>query len=232
MSGDGDRFDAVASAVGELHRAAAVLQATKAGFAAAQDQVCRQIEALRPAATIHEPPDPQLLALVRQLYWTQPDVPSDRLAAAAGFGWANALTQAIGPTTSGVACVECGRDIPRTSRSWTPKTRGSRGLPICLDCLDTDSRAREADHALTSARRAFVTAGSVPAPAWEWIVAVELLRAYPPVATGIEPAARWTGLPGRGATTTVRSMSGGSLTICTASPSTQSRCRRVRPECC
>jgi hypothetical protein len=130
MPDEGNRFDTVADALHGLHQAATALEAAKTGFAAAQDRVGEQIEVLRPADRIGEPPDPQLLALVRQLYWTQPDVPSDRLAAAAGFRWANGLTQAIGPTASGVACVECGHDIPRTSRSWTPKTRGHNGPPI------------------------------------------------------------------------------------------------------
>lgn len=181
-----DRFDAVVDAVHDLQAAASALETAKRTLEDARERVCVETAALLPAGHSGEPTDPKIIALVRHLYWTQPDVPAQRLADAVGFR-GNALNAAIGPTASGIECAECSCDIPRTSRSWTPKTRGYRGAPICVDCDRANDKKTQAAHALRSARRAYAAAGSVAAPAWEWIVAVELLRAYPPVATGIEP---------------------------------------------
>jgi hypothetical protein len=184
-----DRFDAVADAVHLLHQRAAALEAAKAAFAAARENVCDRTEALRVGRPGPQA-DAQTIALLRHLYWNQPEVPAQRLAEAAGFRSVAAMTTVIGPAASGVTCTTCGGEIPRTSRSWKPPyAHYQRGV----ECGPCDRAARSADHdgwALERLRQRHAAGGAVRAPAWEWMVAVELVRAYPPVATGVEPGSR------------------------------------------
>lgn len=122
---------------GELALATADLTAAinaKAAAEARQSEICdlilRQVAGLRAETeALH---DPRFLAVLRHLYWHFPQVPSRKLATAAGFLRADEMLQALGPIKSGVICGRCGEDIPRTSRSWTPNVLD--GLELCGSC--------------------------------------------------------------------------------------------------
>lgn len=141
----------------------------------------------RMTASAPTPRDPDLLAVLRHLYWQQPSLSSSRLAIAAGYPSAGELTRVIGSVPSGIACDGCQRDMPRTSRSWMPPQRWANGLQLCKHCEKERSDARQRQWAVDRKRREFVDAAPVAAWAADWLVATTLVLAYPPVGTGMSP---------------------------------------------
>lgn len=145
------------------------------------DEVCTAITELEPdpAQRTH---DPKVISVLQHLYWTHTVIRSDLLARAAGFTHINPMLEAIGPTSSGVACTHCGRDIPRTSRSWKLPADG-----VCRICAQARSQASQLRSRTGRFRSAYATGGFAPAPITDWLVAVRIVLAHPPLSTKVEP---------------------------------------------
>jgi hypothetical protein len=82
---------------------------------AAHDEVVETVLAharrLRNAAP--SPDDPDVVTVLRHVYWQHPTMPSRELSAASGFPSPSEMTAAIASVPSGIMCDGCGgRDAP------------------------------------------------------------------------------------------------------------------------
>lgn len=129
--------------------------------------------------------DPDFVRVVRHVYWQHPTVPSSELSVAAGFRSPAEMTVAIGPVPSGVTCDGCGEEIRRTSRTWKPPRAIAYGLHLCKPCREQRDDDRRRMWAVESLRRHHVDSAPVSARGTDWMVAVTLVLAYPPIAIGL-----------------------------------------------
>ncbi|MFH7599278.1 hypothetical protein WDV06_29895 [Streptomyces racemochromogenes] len=121
---------------------------------------------------------PELVGVLRHLYWQQPGIHGRPLAEAAGLHL-NDMLAAIGPAPSGILCAHCGTELLRTSRSWKPSAR--YGPPLCPDCLSLERDARSRTWRVESLRSRIVAETRVQARAMDWRAAAELVLAFPPL---------------------------------------------------
>jgi hypothetical protein len=121
---------------------------------------------------------PELIGVLRHLYWQQPGIHGRPLAEAAGLHL-NDMLAAIGPAPSGIFCADCGTELLRTSRSWKPPAR--YGPPLCPDCLASERDARSMKWRVESLRARIVAEAPVQARASHWRAAAELVLAFPPL---------------------------------------------------
>jgi hypothetical protein len=125
---------------------------------------------------------PELIGVLRHLYWQQPGIHGRPLAEAAGLHLHEMLA-AIGPAPSGILCAGCGTELLRTSRSWKPPTR--YGPPLCPDCMALEHDARSRTSRVESLRARIVAEARVQARAMDWRAAAELVLAFPPLSQGV-----------------------------------------------
>lgn len=129
--------------------------------------------------------DPDFVTVLRHVYWQHLTVPSSELATVAGFASPTEMTTAIGPVPAGVVCDGCGQEMRRTSRSWRlPKPNHDDGLRLCKGCADHRMDETRRKWAVDSVRRHHVDSAPVVARVSDWLVAVTLVLAYPPIAVG------------------------------------------------
>ncbi|RAJ44936.1 hypothetical protein K388_07363 [Streptomyces sp. KhCrAH-43] len=141
-----------------------------------RQSVLEQVERLRDEVdAVHAP---ELIGVLRHLYWQQPGIHGRPLAEAAGFHLHEMLA-AIGPAPSGIMCADCGTELLRTSRSWKPPAR--YGPPLCPDCLSRQRDARSRKWRVASLRGRIVAEARVQARAMDWRAAAELVLAFPPL---------------------------------------------------
>ncbi|MGY4966593.1 hypothetical protein [Streptomyces sp. 900105245] len=138
--------------------------------------VLEQVKRLR--AEVDAVHAPELIGLLRHLYWQQPGVHGRPLAEAAGLHL-NDMLAAIGPAPSGILCAHCGTELLRTSRSWKPRAR--YGPPLCPRCFSLEGDARSRTWRVESLRSRIVAQAQVPARARDWRAAAELVLAFPPL---------------------------------------------------
>ncbi|MFD7631733.1 hypothetical protein ACFV7Q_37990 [Streptomyces sp. NPDC059851] len=142
--------------------------------------VLEQVKRLRAEVDIVHAPE--LIGLLRHLYWQQPGIHGRPLAEAAGLHL-NDMLAAIGPAPSGILCAHCGTELLRTSRSWKPRTR--YGPPLCPRCFSLEGDARSRTWRVESLRSRIVAEAQVPARARDWRAAAELVLAFPPLSTRV-----------------------------------------------
>jgi hypothetical protein len=162
----------------------ALTDAVAARIAAAgiHEQACRNVlDLVRQArARADSSHDPQLLAVVRYLYWQHPTLSARDLCTAAGFVSAGSMTATIGSVPSGMSCLSCGLELRRTSRSWKPP----RPDQLCPECSKQRNNERRRRWEAEEQRRLRVDIALVLCPAMDWQVAVTLVLAYPPITIG------------------------------------------------
>ncbi|MER7050303.1 hypothetical protein [Streptomyces jumonjinensis] len=142
--------------------------------------VLEQVERLHAKADAAHAPD--LIGVLRHLYWQQPGIHGRPLAEAAGLHL-NDMLAAIGPAPSGILCADCGTELLRTSRSWKPPAR--YGPPLCPDCMSRERDARSRQWRVESLRSRIVAEARVQARASDWRAAAELVLAFPPLSQGV-----------------------------------------------
>lgn len=138
--------------------------------------VLEQVERLH--AEVDAVHAPELIGVLRHLYWQQPGIHGRPLAEAAGLQLHDMLG-AIGPAPSGIFCADCGTELLRTSRSWKPPAR--YGPPLCPHCLSLERDARSRKWRVESLRSRIVAEARVQARAMDWRAAAELVLAFPPL---------------------------------------------------
>ncbi|WP_326674835.1 hypothetical protein [Streptomyces sp. NBC_01237] len=144
-----------------------------------RQSVLEQVERLRDEVdAVHAP---ELIGVLRHLYWQQPGIHGRPLAEAAGLHLHEMLA-AIGPAPSGIQCADCGTELLRTSRSWKPPAR--YGPPLCPDCLSLERDARSRTWRVASLRSRIVAEAQVQARAMDWRAPAELVLAFPPLSQG------------------------------------------------
>ncbi|MFI6530171.1 hypothetical protein [Streptomyces uncialis] len=121
---------------------------------------------------------PELIGVLRHLYWQQPGIHGRPLAEAAGLHLHDMLA-AIGPAPSGILCAHCGTELLRTSRSWKPPAR--YGPPLCPHCLSLERDTRSRRWQVERLRSRIVAEARVQARAMDWRAAAELVLAFPPL---------------------------------------------------
>lgn len=131
-------------------------------------------------AKLDSPYAPEVVAVARHLYWQQPGFRTKPLAKAAGFSHHQEMLRALGGCPSGLTCAGCGRDIPRTSRSWTPPYNR-----LCPDCDKDRSRKEQRRYQVEALRARIIGDTKVPAAARDWLAVTALVVAYPPLSMGI-----------------------------------------------
>ncbi|MFK8851412.1 hypothetical protein [Streptomyces sp. Ac-502] len=144
-------------------------------------KVFAQVERLR--AEVEAVHSPELIGVLRHLYWQQPGIHGRPLAEAAGLTL-NDMLAAIGPSPSGILCADCGTELLRTSRSWSPPARP--GPPVCPDCAAQEQHDQSRQWQVERLRDRIVSEAAVQAPARDWRAATELVLAYPPLSQRIE----------------------------------------------
>ncbi|NED02375.1 hypothetical protein G3I55_12000 [Streptomyces sp. SID6648] len=167
----------------EIEGAVRDFTGAEAGLAEAEQRrdhtrqsVLDQVERLREEVdAVHAP---ELIGVLKHLYWQQPGIHGRPLAQAAGLTLRDMLA-AIGPAPSGILCNACGTELLRTSRSWEPPARTH--MPLCPDCLSSDQDARTRKWQVESLRRRIVAEAPVRAPVTAWRAAAELVLAFPPL---------------------------------------------------
>ncbi|MFE3902098.1 hypothetical protein ACFXPY_17655 [Streptomyces sp. NPDC059153] len=82
--------------------------------------VLEQVERLQ--AEVDAAHSPELIGVLRHLYWQQPGIHGRPLAEAADVHL-NDMLAAIGPSPPGIFCAGCGTELLRASRSWKPPAR-------------------------------------------------------------------------------------------------------------
>ncbi|MFI6372393.1 hypothetical protein [Streptomyces sp. NPDC050546] len=146
-----------------------------------RQNVLDRVECLRDAVeAVHAP---ELIEVLRHLYWQQPGIHGRALAEAAGLTL-NDMLAAIGPTPSGTFCTNCGSELLRTSRSWKPS--GRQGRLLCPDCAAHEQHDRSRQWSADLLRARFISEAAVEAPLRDWRAAAELVLAYPPLSQHIE----------------------------------------------
>ncbi|MFB7941756.1 hypothetical protein [Streptomyces sp. NPDC056049] len=138
--------------------------------------VMEQVKRLRAEVNAHHAL--KLIGVLRHLYWQQPGIHGRPLAEAAGLNLHDMLA-AIGPAPSGILCADCGTELLRTSRSWTPPAR--YGPPLCPDCISQERDARWRQYGVERLRARIVAEALVRARAVDWRAAAELVLAFPPL---------------------------------------------------
>ncbi len=145
-----------------------------------RQSVLEQVERLRDEVdAVHAP---ELIGVLRHLYWQQPGIHGRPLAEAAGLHLHEMLA-AIGTAPSGILCADCGTELLRTSRSWKPPAR--YGPPLCPHCLSLERDARSRTWQVASLRSRIVAEARVQARAMDWRAAAELVLAFPPLSQGV-----------------------------------------------
>jgi hypothetical protein len=127
--------------------------------------------------------DPDFVTVVRHIYWQHLAVPSGELAKAAEFKSPNEMTAAIGTAPSGFNCDGCGGEMRRTSRSWKPRS-WARGPQLCKRCDGQRMDEIRRKSTVESVRRHHVDHAPVVAARTDWMAAVTLVLAYPPIGVG------------------------------------------------
>ncbi|MFI0990599.1 hypothetical protein [Streptomyces exfoliatus] len=173
--------------LGDIERSVRDFTAAEAALAEAEQRrdhtrqsVLEQVERLH--AEVDAVHAPELIGVLRHLYWQQPGIHGRPLAEAAGLHLHDMLA-AIGPAPSGILCADCGTELQRTSRSWKPPAR--YGPPLCPDCLSLERDARSRTSRVESLRSRIVAEARVQAPAMYWRAAAELVLAFPPLSQGV-----------------------------------------------
>ncbi|MFG3517615.1 hypothetical protein [Streptomyces bobili] len=138
--------------------------------------VLQQVERLH--AEVDAIHSPELIGVLRHLYWQQPGIHGRPLAEAAGLTL-NDMLAVIGPAPSGILCADCDTELLRTSRSWKPPTR--YGPPLCPHCLSLERDARSRKWRVEDLRSRIVSEAQVQARAMDWRAAAELVLAFPPL---------------------------------------------------
>lgn len=128
---------------------------------------------------------PELVGLARHLYWRHPGVPALKIARAMGFGIADLLA-AIGPTPSGLHCADCGTELMRTSRSWTPAQWTGVDGYLCPECRQAREEHRQRQNSVYWMRRRLVSETPVETFTADWLFAAALVLSYPPVTRNVE----------------------------------------------
>ncbi|MFB7825297.1 hypothetical protein [Streptomyces hydrogenans] len=169
--------------LGDIERSVRDFTGAEAGLAEAEQRrdhtrqaVMEQVERLRAEVNAHHAP--KLIGVLRHLYWQQPGIHGRPLAEAAGLNLHDMLA-AIGPAPSGILCADCGTELLRTSRSWTPPAR--YGPPLCPDCISQERDARWRQYGVERLRARIVAEALVQARAVDWRAAAELVLAFPPL---------------------------------------------------
>ncbi|MFD5425330.1 hypothetical protein [Streptomyces sp. NPDC127084] len=132
------------------------------------------------AAAVH---DPNLVGVLRHVYWQQRGISAKSLAEAAGLSLQEMLA-VIGPCPSGVPCSACGIDLLRTSRSWAPSRYGP---PLCKLCETRQREVNSRERHVKELQARFIGGAPVQATAQEWQAAATIVLAYPPLSQGSEP---------------------------------------------
>lgn len=173
--------------LGDIERSVRDFTGSEAALAEAQQRrdharqaVLEQVERLHAEAeAVHTP---ELIGVLRHLYWQQPGIHGRPLAEAAGLNLHDMIA-AIGPAPSGILCADCGTELLRTSRSWKPPAR--YGPPLCPDCLSRERDALSWQWRVESLRSCIVAEARVQARAMDWRAAAELVLAFPPLSQGV-----------------------------------------------
>ncbi|MFD5321413.1 hypothetical protein [Streptomyces sp. NPDC127098] len=129
-------------------------------------QVIDRVTQLR--EEVSAPHAPELIGVLRHIYWQQSGISSRALASAAGLH-VNEMLRAIGPCPSGILCTACQEDIPRTSRSWTPP--GRYGAPLCTSCEKVEQGLASRKWCVAQLRANLIGSTPVPATARDWYAA-------------------------------------------------------------
>ncbi|MEW2373400.1 hypothetical protein AB0940_29110 [Streptomyces sp. NPDC006656] len=173
--------------LGDIERSVRDFTEAEAALAEAEQRrdhtrqaVLEQVERLH--AEVDAVHAPELIGVLRHLYWQQPGVHGRPLAEAAGLHIHDMLA-AIGPAPSGIRCADCGTELLRTSRSWKPPAR--YGPPLCPDCMSRERDARSRQWRVESLRARIVAEALVQARAMDWRAAAELVLAFPPLSQGV-----------------------------------------------
>lgn len=173
--------------LGDIERSVRDFTGAEAALAEAEQRrdhtrqaVLEQVERLHDEVNaVHAP---ELIGVLRHLYWQQPGIHGRPLAEAAGLHL-NDMLATIGPAPSGILCADCGTELLRTSRSWKPPAR--YGPPLCPDCLSLERDARSRKWRVESLRSRIVAETRVQARAMDWCAAAELVLAFPPLSQGV-----------------------------------------------
>ncbi|MER5747090.1 hypothetical protein ABT097_27950 [Streptomyces sp. NPDC002225] len=173
--------------LGDIERSVRDFTGAEAALAEAEQRrdhtrqaVLEQVERLH--AEVDAVHAPELIGVLRHLYWQQPGIHGRPLAEAAGLNLHDMLA-AIGPAPSGILCADCGTELLRTSRSWKPPAR--YGPPLCPDCISQERDAQWRQYGVERLRTRIVAEALVQARAMDWRAAAELVLAFPPLSQGV-----------------------------------------------
>lgn len=125
--------------------------------------------------------DVSLVALLRHLYWHQPSIAARSLSKAAGFDSHQAMLNVIGSCPSGVPCAGCGKDLPKTSRSWKAPWNKH-----CSDCVPAKNEEEIRVRTVMDLRAHVIGRTRVYMPCRDWRAAAALVVAYPPLGLGVQ----------------------------------------------
>ncbi|WP_330457378.1 hypothetical protein OIB37_10990 [Streptomyces sp. NBC_00820] len=175
-----DILDHVLKSVRDFTEAEVALAEAEQRLVLCRQGVMEQVQRLRDGVEASHAPE--LITVLRHLYWQQPGIHGRALAQAAGLTL-NDMLATIGPAPAGILCAECGVELLRTSRSWQPPARP--GPPLCPDCVAVDNRTRSRRWHVQTLRSRIIREARVPATVREWRAATELVLAYPPLIQGI-----------------------------------------------
>lgn len=149
----------------------------------ARHGVLKQLGQLRETAPAEN--DPGLIGVLRHLYWQQVGIGSRDLQQPPASPVPMLWLAALGSCPSGIPCSICGVDLPRTSRSWQPKTYGSSG-PLCEGCSSRRQEAMSRVWRVRDMRARLIGSTPVGASVRDWNAAATLVLAYPPVTMGVQ----------------------------------------------
>ncbi|MER6231568.1 hypothetical protein ABT169_20810 [Streptomyces sp. NPDC001616] len=173
--------------LGDIERSVRDFTSAEAALAEAEQRrdhtrqtVLEQVERLH--AEVDAVHAPELIGVLRHLYWQQPGIHGRPLAEAAGLNLHDMLA-AIGPAPSGILCAGCGTELLRTSRSWKPPAR--YGPPLCPDCISQERDAQWRQLGVERLRARIVAETLVQSRAMDWRAAAELVLAFPPLSQGV-----------------------------------------------